>query len=522
MKRIPILWLAAVAGLAHGQGAGRLSQALVYPGGAELQRVAPVAAGARELVLSCLPARFEIDTLRAVGSAGVRVGDLRVETLTREQAPECSGNEALDARIRMLEEQTAVLQADKAGLELALGYLRGIGQGEGKSVASPSLATLELLRSKGAEALKGQAVLQRRIEDLERQLKPLHDLRERERNRVSHWQRVSVRLSAAQDGQLTLSYQTRFAGWTPQYQADLSVEKGQLAFERRAEVRQATGEAWQNLRLILSTRQPQRQTGLGGTQPWWLDKLEPRPVQPREDLRAAPMTMAAPAPGRAYKTEAQAEESFDVAVIQTDVDAQFTVPGTVSLAADSEARSFLLEQLSWPAQVVAQVQPQQGAQAFTMATLKRPEGFFPPGPLQLLRDGQFIGRAHWALGGEAEQRLFFGPEERIRVRVEPEQRESGDAGFIGSRRVASIKRAWVLENLAAKALAVQLIEAAPTARHKDIEVQSRFAPEPADKRWRELDGVVAWRATLAPGQSQRFSADYQLSAPKDAIVRGWP
>ena len=515
-------WAITMALLAAGaaQGQGRLVQALVYPGGAELQRVAAVAAGTRELVLNCLPARFDVESLRVSGSAGVRVGDVRVETLARERAPECSGNGALDARILTLEEQKAGLLGDKGGLDLVLGYLGRTG-GDAK-MAVPSAATAEALRRQGSEALKSQSSLQRRIDELDRQLAPLLAQREQERNRVAQWQRVSVRLAAEQDGQLHISYQTRFAGWTPRYQADLQEERGQIAFERRAEVKQATGEVWTDIKLVLSTRQPQRATGVGEPQPWWLRRVEPARAEPTIHLSAtrayAPAALPAPAPMAARA----ADERFEVVALQTDIDAQFSVPGAVSLAADSEARSFTLERLNWPATVVAQVQPAQAPQAFVMATIKRPEGFFPPGALHLLREGQFVGRGAWQLGSETEQRLFFGPEDRIRVRVEPEQREGSEAGFIGSRRVATLKRAWVLENLGAKALPVQLVEAAPFPQHQDIEVSTRFEPQPAETRWRGLDGITLWRATLAPKQSLRLQADYRISVPKEMMVGGMP
>jgi hypothetical protein len=157
-----------------------------------------------------------------------------------------------------------------------------------------------------------------------------------------------------------------------------------------------------------------------------------------------------------------------------------------------------------------------------MATVKRPEGFFPAGKLLLSRDGDFIGETQLNVSSEAEQRLFFGPDDRIRVRVEPEQRDAANGGFIGSRRVMALKRAYVLENTSAKALTVQVVEAAPHAQHEDIQVEARFDPAPKENRWRELDGVRLWSLQLAPKQSQRLRADYQLSAPKDMVVAGWP
>ncbi|MBH9551685.1 DUF4139 domain-containing protein [Inhella gelatinilytica] len=525
-----VLGVLALSGAQGGMAAPAphpVIQAVVFPGGAELLRVVPVAAGAGEVVLNCLPARLEVDTLQATPSAassGLVVGDLRVETLSPEHATGCSANAPLDARIAALEEQRALLQADRDALDLALTYLRKAEPSEGKAVAADGV---EALRRQGAQALKAQAKFKQALDALERELAPLQAQREQERKRVPSWLRVTVRVAASQAGQLELRYQTRFASWQPQYRADLRTQQNQLRLERLAEVKQATGEAWDGVTLTLSTRQPQRATGLRPVQPWTLVKAEPveSPPPPMYDTRPAPAPMAI-APRSLEKLSVTgsrvAEETFTPLRVDSDVDAQFTVPGRVSLAGDSELRSFSLETLSWPAQVRAHVQPAHGAQAYTLALFKRPEGFFPRGALQLMRDGQWVGKSQWVVTDETEQSQFFGPEDRVRVRIEPERRDAGEKGFIGSRRVATLGRAWVLENLAGKPLDVQLVEASPHPQHQDIEVQRQFNPPPTELRWRELDGVVLWRATLAPKQSQRFTADYQISAPKDLRVTGWP
>jgi hypothetical protein len=38
--------------------------------------------------------------------------------------------------------------------------------------------------------------------------------------------------------------------------------------------------------------------------------------------------------------------------------------------------------------------------------------------------------------------------------------------------------------------------------------------------WRKQPGFVMWELPLAAGQSQRFTADYVISAPKEAQVTG--
>jgi uncharacterized protein (TIGR02231 family) len=234
------------------------------------------------------------------------------------------------------------------------------------------------------------------------------------------------------------------------------------------------------------------------------------------------MMKAAPAPFAEAVEVSGSRIDADLPRFETDFDLQFAVPGTVTLPSGSERRSFTLERLSWPAELVTQVQPRVQAQAYLMATVKRPEGFFPAGRLLLARDGEFIGEGRFAVGNETEQRLAFGPDDRLRVRVDPEAREGANGGFIGNRQVLTLQRRYVLENVGSKALAVQVVEAAPVPQHEDIKVESRFEPQPAVSRWRELDGVMLWRFSLGPKAVQRLGARYELSAPREMNVAGWP
>lgn len=514
------VWLAlALAPTVWAQGSGRIAQVLVYPDGAEVIRSAPVHAGQRDLVLSCIPSTMQAESLRAEGSAGVKVFDLRVEQLPREQVPECGGGSGLETRIKALEEQKAQLQSDKGGLDLMLGYLKAVSLGDGKTGGPPNLTTAEALRKQGAEALRGQASLQQRLEELDRQIKPLIAQRDAERRRVTQWLRVTVALDATAAGQVTLRSQTLQAGWEPVYQANLQSESATVQFERRAKIWQHTGESWSQVKVTLTTREPSRQHALQPAASWLL--------KPRE--RIVPRSAAPAGASQLERVEVtgsriDAEETAaDIQDTLTDFDERFTLAQPMSLASEDASRAVDLDQHSWPAQLVARVQPQSAVKAYLLATLKRPQGYFPAGQIRLLRDGVWVGQGQWKDKDDSDEfKLYFGTEDRVRVKIEPEQVQAADGGFIGSRRVVDLKRSYQLENTGTKSIEVQLIEAAPFSRHKDIEVGTRFEPAPAETRWQNLDGMAMWREKLAARQTLRVTSSYHLSAPKDMEVKGWP
>jgi hypothetical protein len=123
-------------------------------------------------------------------------------------------------------------------------------------------------------------------------------------------------------------------------------------------------------------------------------------------------------------------------------------------------------------------------------------------------------------GGEERLELPFGRDDAVRVQVEPEQRNAGNTGFIGARTEHRYARGYVVENRHAAAVSLQVVEAAPVSQHEDIKVQSQFSPAPTTQAWRKQPGLVLWEQPLAAGASQRFTAEYVISAPKEAQVTG--
>ncbi len=513
--------LALLPGLALAQNS-KISQVLVYPGGATVERVAKVAAGAQTLKLSCLSTRFDLDSLQVQGEAGLQIGEISVQTLARERAPECAAS-PLDTRIRELEDAQAGLKAESDAQELVLGFLKNLGSGP-QSANAAIAGTAESLRRSGLDAMQRQHQLLRKKQLIEQDLTPLLAERDRLIKANPQVRQLQIRLAAAQAGELRLSYRLTQAGWTPVYRAHLDSAKGQLRLERQAQVAQNSGEDWSGVKLRLSTVQPRQNTGIAPPRPWTLDVLPPIQSGPEMQQPAiASYSSSPPAPAARSARDLPPEEApvrFDLSVFQGQFAAEFGVPGLVNVASDGQRVGYSLGSELLDARVLRRVQPQQEAQAFLMAELARPAGSWPNGALQLFRDGDFVGNSQLNLGSEPRLELFFGRDEMVRVKVEPEQRGGANAGFIGSRAEQKIARAFVLENLHKSAVQMQVLEASPVARHEDIRVQTVFSPKPSEQAWKQQPGVVAWELPLAAGQSLRITAEYLISYPKDARIGG--
>ncbi|MFN7572578.1 MAG: DUF4139 domain-containing protein [Betaproteobacteria bacterium] len=523
--RIVLAVLGVVPALALAQAqTSRIEQVLVYPGGASVERVASVKAGAQQLRLSCLPVSFDADSLQVRGDAAT-IGEITVQTVARVEVPECSAS-PLDARIRELEDQLAAVNAEIAANDLALGYLKAYGAGESRApapTAAPA-ATADALRRAALDQLQRQALLGRRKDEAERALNPLKLERERQQGN-SQVRNVLIRLAAKADSEVRVSYRSSRAGWEPVYRAYLDTASGQVRLERRAQVAQTSGEDWTGVKLRLSTVQPQRATDMPSPRPWTLDLLPPPSAVPAAAKSgvAPPPPPPAPAPPPApslVSAEARTGVNFDVSVFQGEFATEFEVPGLASVTTGGQRVALALDSVALDSTLAARTQPRADPTAFLVAEVARPAGVWPAGVLQVFRDGAFVGQNRLQFRGQERIDLFFGRDELIRVSADPERRDADNAGFVGTRAEQKIGRVYRIENLHRRRFAVQVIEASPVARHEDIKVSTRFDPQPGDENWRRQPGVVAWSFALEPGQAQKIEAEYLIGYPKDARIGG--
>ena len=515
-------------GVPAAQAPSRIAQVTLYPGSAKVERVAKVVAGARTLSFPCLPAALDVASLAVSADATVRLGEVAVLTEAREAVPACSGT-PLDGRIRELEDRKAVLGAEDEAIQMATGYLKGVttgGDAAGgvRQAADPKTvaAMVDTVKRSGQEALLRQHQIQRAQQALDRELKPLLAERSRVlagRGRVNT---VSITLDAPQAAEVKLVYQINGPGWAPAYRALLDTRTGALQLERQAQVAQSTGEDWMGVPMRLSTGQPRRGTAGPLPRPWRIDIAQPRPemaASRKQVMAAAPAPMMAMEAEDATTGGAMPSPSFDVRVFDNAYATEFVVPQRIDVPSSGQRVTLALGSQELTAKLVTRTTPASGASAWLVAEVVQPEGVWPPGALQLYRDGAYVGSDTLHTGGKDALSLPFGLDELTVVTVEPERDQRGSGGFVGSRMERTVARAYTVENRHRKPIELQVLESAPVSVDEKIEVETRFEPKPETTEWNKQPGVALWSQALAAGQTARFTANHTISYPKDAQLQ---
>ncbi len=512
---------------ARGDTASRVVRVKVYPGSATVERLLRLAPGARQATFACLPAGLDAATLQVSSDAGVRVGELAVRQQPRELLGKACAS-PLEDRVRALEDEIATLQAESAGIGYATGYFKSFenaahGADARATVPAQIGATALALRQSAQQALTRQQQIKRQQERLERELKPLLAERDRAGARDAMVSTVQVTLAAPQGGEVQLSYQVRGPGWQPTYRATLDTATKKVRLERQAQVAQNTGEDWTGVQLTLSTGQPGGATQGPLPRPWRIGIQPPAP--PPTPMLAAPAMASAGMLARAAPQALAAEEApptFDVSVFDKGFATEFVVPQRITVPSSGQRVTLSLGEHVADARLIVRTTPALDPTAYLIAELAAPPGVWPTGPVNLYRDGAYVGNGRFDAAALARTGFAFGRDELVNVRMEQPAQTEGTGGFIGSRNERRLSRVYTVENRHRDAITLQVLDAAPVAEHEDVRIESRYQPEPQSKAWNNQPGSLLWQQSLAGGATQRFSAEHTITWPKDARLRERP
>ncbi len=517
LSLVPLLANAQTGSTAN---TSRISSVTLYPGSATVQRSLRVAAGSRSATFACLPERLDARSLQVSSTGAVRIGDISVQVTDRQLAEGCESGQ--QDRLRAAEDALAQARADVDALELAQTYLKSQasnapGPGAAAATAAQMGPMMEALRRHTRETQQQLHLAQRTLQEKERTLKRLQA--EPGNAQAGKVAMVRIALAAQADADLQLSYQVRGPSWSPSYRASLDSKTARVRIERLALVAQDTGEDWGSVQLTLSTGQPLAATSGRLPHPWTLDVQQPMPI-----ARPAPAPnarMAAAPAMKAAEAESEAEPSFDVAISESSFATTFAVPQRISLPTGGQKATLALGEQTVEAGLMARTAPALEQAAYLIAQMPALSGIWPVGPVALLRDGAYVGQGQFNPGASdwAKSGLSFGRDERIIVTAEPLRDHTANAGFTGGRIERTLERAYQVENRHERAIALQVLDAAPTSKNDAIRVKSSYEPAPQETAWGGQEGSIAWQQELAAGATARFTARHVIEHDKDVRVQ---
>ena len=528
----------------------KIDTVTLFSRGAEISRRVAIdlKEGRHCLELRDLPAKLlenslrvegQVDGLLEIGAVDSRI----VHTSTKEKVLEESERLSLEKRIEELDDEKRDLEGrlQVAATQKNLMDSLAAMPGSPRSPKTDWGKIFDLIGERLPKVYETINSLKTELRSIEKKIVDLRQqLSDQPQKTIMQTEiKISTRARNAVRGYLVIHYQIAEAGWRPLYEARLDTggEEGGASIDlvRRAAIHQNSGEAWEDVAMVLSTTRPSAGTSAPGLASQVLDILPEHPLvpagvepvtrdyslqslAPQEAARPAAMSndntgMPAPASLKAMRKVVEQE----IPVEQARFQASYKVAGRVTLSGKGQQKKVRLGAQKLSARLQVRSTPMIDTTAFLHADFElEGELALLPGEVALYRDNVYVGNGHLPLlNVEDRHELGFGVDDGVVVKWVEKTRRKGSQGLIRSENTDEFEFMISVRNTHRQTMPVRILGRVPVSAHEKLKVERlKDMSVPTSENVDDERGVLAYEYDMAPGSEKIITLHYRIHWPR--------
>ena len=321
------------------------------------------------------------------------------------------------------------------------------------------------------------------------------------------------------------SYKVDNAGWSPLYDIRTNDFNAPLTLTYKANVRQSTGEEWNNVKIRLATGNPTENGNIPQLNPQYIDFLNtPPPAVTARDISKD---------ASGYQMEQKSTQLNEVVIAsvpqtrkwtsstvtqnenQLSTDFDIAVPYTIS----SDGKEQLVEIASnaLSANYNYTTIPKLDAAVFLTAYINNWEDLnLLSGNAAVYFQNAFVGNSY--INTDTEDSLLFslGRDKRIIVNRE-KLKELSSKQFLGSAITKTYTYEIALKNTRKEGVAVIVEDQLPLAQNAGIDVKLIESDGAVAD---QISGKLTWTINIAAGETVKKKFSFSVRYPKGKVISG--
>jgi len=333
---------------------------------------------------------------------------------------------------------------------------------------------------------------------------------------------VTVNCRALPHVTATVSYVVGGAGWQPEYDIDVTPRgrgKTGPATARLtvgALIRQATGEDWTNVRIMLSTARPKLGSEAPQPAPLVIDGYEQKrdKVLVQSQERRERLEAGGGGGPQAGAQSAALDDKGNAFVL--------TLPHPVSVVADGRPVWAPVDVVETQASVKLVATPKLDEHVYQIAALKNPAAYpLLEGRVRSYRHGSYVGDSrvrHQGIGAPFE--ISLGIDEELKAERKTRDDKDKPSGFLSSTKHIFRGYRTKLTNRAGGPETIELRENIPVSKIDDVKVEVLGGATTAGYQLDPVRGFVTWSVSLVNGEWRTIDLGYAIHLPDSWDVSG--
>lgn len=501
-----------------------LNSVKVFQNGAELFHNAKVKVdkGISDIVFSGLAEKIDVNSVNvsAKGDAVILAVVQRFDYLrSQEKSPKIvmleDSLEALNQKIQTKQNEIEVLKTE---IDLLLANKEIGSKDKGVSVAE--LQKMAEYFSKRLNEIKSQQLqLANVIKKTEKEIDRIKNQLEELNNKLNQpTNELIVTVSAKNQStiEFDLSYITYQAGWSPVYDIRVAKLNQPASLSYRANVWQNSGLEWNDVNLILSTRNPWQNNTKPELYPWFID-FERNSL--RKGARGeVPQSITLQMQDE-VKVEADAAAPYFVFdVEQKQLSVEFTPSIKYTIPSDGKQHAAVIQDYTLNASYEYYAAPRFDNNAFLVAYLTEWNNFnLLPGETHIYFENSYVGKSFInPFTSKDTLTISLGSDRNISVTKET-LKDFTEQKFLSK----DVERIFGYEikiknnkNIPVKILVEEQI---PLSKNEEIEVE---LIDNSGGVYTSEDGKIKWNVSLDGNKSETKKLVYSVRYPKDKAIIG--
>ncbi len=552
MKKISLLLIFAAVSfflsrpaLAQDVLAGsKITKVTVYQDRALVTRVADVTLekGDTSIVFENLPGALMEESLRASGKSAQPVSiygaelkkvfgpgeaDPRVAQIEQELDKLQADLKELNAKVQIVADQKAFLDSVKNFSSVQIPKEIMTKSSTPAEWTGISKFLFDEYVTNSAQSIAVEKAVDDKNKDIEAKQRQLDDIN-RGRNIEKKTVLVNVNAKDKTTFKIELSYVILDASWTISYDARVNPDERSCQLISYGNIRQRTGEDWNDVALTLSSAKPAIGGKMPEMNPWYVDILQPEPVY-RGAARAkmAGMAMmAASAPSESVMSD-RAEEAGalqeavapQAAVSEELGSVTFDLPRPFTVLSDNRFYKSSVKIENFLAELDYEATPKLMPYAFIHSKITNNKDYaLVGGDINIFVKDSFVGKSAIATIGQGEKfDLYLGIDESIKVK-RTELVDKRKKSMLGLKTRKDYGYKIELENYSKNPATITVIDQLPVS--KNAEIKAELVATSAKPTAKEDLGILKWTVEVLPSEKKSFEFQFYVEYPSDKNVIG--
>lgn len=342
---------------------------------------------------------------------------------------------------------------------------------------------------------------------------------------------VTVSADAIATGSININYMLQGAGWSPSYDLRAKGASGTMQLTYKAQVFQNTGIDWNDVKLTLSTANPNQSNVKPLLNTWWLSFYNPNPYRypsPVQSRSEAPSAVSKTSESLAdydsdkagaKEEEIQAQPISDYITTEenfTNVEYEIKLPYTIPN--DGKSHFVAVQTKDIAAEYAHFSAPKLDKDAFLVAKITNwDELNLVAGNVNIYFDGTFVGESYINPNNLTDTLdLTLGRDKNIVV-TRVKQKDKTKEKTIGEEKVKTVTYEITVRNTKSTTSNFYLQDQIPVSQNKELVI---LLVDSSGATLDENTGLLNWKLNIKPKETKKITFTYSVKYPKTKIVAG--